>query len=454
MNALKKIFSYSVGGTLRGQLLRAGGASVVIRVSSLLATFSVSVLLARSLGPDQFGIYAYVFAIVSILSLPAQVGLPQLMVRETAKAEANEDWPRMKGFWLWSTKVVLLGSLLMACGGLLVAWYFRAGIDSDTYQTLLFAFLFVPLAALGALREAALRGLRRIIIGQLPGAILRPLVVVLLVGGVLLYQEKELSAPGAMLFQVVGATVAFIVGAYFLWRATPRAVLTTATPVIESRVWFLAALPLALMSGMQLISQYTDLIMLGIFKTSAEVGVYKVVISSAIFVAFGLVVVNMVMGPYIARLHAKNDMAGMQELVALGSLICATVTLPLVGVFLFWGGDILAWVYGDVYQSGHDALAILVVGRFINVFFGPVGILLIMCGLEGKAVRWLVISTGANVILNILLIPLYGGIGAAYATLLSITISHIGFWFTAKKELGIDSSATYLLMRNMRLFRA
>jgi O-antigen/teichoic acid export membrane protein len=48
------------------------------------------VLLARMLGAEGYGIYAYAFALVTLLAMPAKAGLPQLVVRETARGVAGK----------------------------------------------------------------------------------------------------------------------------------------------------------------------------------------------------------------------------------------------------------------------------------------------------------------------------------------------------------------------------
>ena len=59
----------------------SGGA---IWALGTLATFGVGLILARSLGPEGYGIYGTVIAIVAILAVPGQLGLPILATREVA----------------------------------------------------------------------------------------------------------------------------------------------------------------------------------------------------------------------------------------------------------------------------------------------------------------------------------------------------------------------------------
>ena len=75
---------------LRTRLLRGGAGSLAIKLGSVGLSFAVAVQLARVLGPDGYGVYALVFAIVTVLTVPTQLGVPQLVIRETARAQAGE----------------------------------------------------------------------------------------------------------------------------------------------------------------------------------------------------------------------------------------------------------------------------------------------------------------------------------------------------------------------------
>jgi len=77
-------------------------------------------------------------------------------------------------------------------------------------------------------------------------------------------------------------------------------------------------------------------------------------------------------------------------------------------------------IFGDSYIQGWGALAILSIGQLVNAATGSVGVLLTMTGHE----RYMVVSAGLsailNIVLNTILIPLWGLNGAALATTISL----------------------------------
>ena len=80
------------GDGLAGQLARGGVGSAIAKISSVLLGLLVTVVLARTLSLKGFGIYSFVAALAMMLTVLAQFGLPQLTIRETAKANTRGDW--------------------------------------------------------------------------------------------------------------------------------------------------------------------------------------------------------------------------------------------------------------------------------------------------------------------------------------------------------------------------
>ena len=67
-------------------LLRKVGGSAVLKGSSLLLGFLISILLARTMGPEEFGRYVFAFSVISLAALPVGTALNQFVMRESARA--------------------------------------------------------------------------------------------------------------------------------------------------------------------------------------------------------------------------------------------------------------------------------------------------------------------------------------------------------------------------------
>ena len=67
----------------------ASGASVALKAMNALLGFLVTVVLARTLGPDSFGVYACAVAVIMVVGMLAKAGVQQLLTREAAKEHAS-----------------------------------------------------------------------------------------------------------------------------------------------------------------------------------------------------------------------------------------------------------------------------------------------------------------------------------------------------------------------------
>ncbi len=436
---LNKILKQFQSDDFKSSLMRSGLASIVIKVFGLGFSLITAIVLARTLGPEQYGVYSYVLAIVSILAIPAMFGLPSLIVRETAKAEVQQEWGLIRGLWSWANRITASLSVLIAVIAAVFLWLNRDSFSQIQFLTFAWGLAFIPLSSLAALRGASLRGLRKVIQGQLPEQVIKPVLFVIILITVGLLGNTKITAQSAMMFNALSAGLAFIFGAWLLENVKPEQ-LSSAIRRFESKTWFNSMIPFAALSGLAVLVTQTDIIMLGILKESADVGVYKVATQGADLAALGIVAANMVGMPYMSRFSSNKDFQALKRItlnIARASFIIAVLITVIFGWF---GKTLIVLVFGKDYIIAYIPLFLLAIGQLLHAGFGPGGTLLNMCGHERGTLITLVISALINVVLNFLFIPLWGVYGAAIATLISILFRKITIWIMVYLILGIDSS--------------
>ncbi|MGM0516899.1 MAG: lipopolysaccharide biosynthesis protein [Pseudomonadota bacterium] len=424
---------------LAAQLLRGGSGSLLAKGAEVVLGLLVVMLLARLLGAAGYGVYAFVLALMSLASMPAMAGLPPLVVRETARGQRRGDWSAVRGIWRWANGVALSLSLLIAAGGLLGLWLGWARGEA-LRETLAWGLGLVPLLALAGVRSASLRGLRHVLAGLFPEQVLRPglLAVALLV--VLTWSGKDISPPDAMGLTVVAALVAFVVGAWLLRRYRPDEI-TGAVPRYQHGAWMAAAWPMALTQGFQQLNRHADVLLLGLLAATVDVGVYRVAAQGALLVSLGLTALNMVVAPFAARLHVDAERHKLQKLVRRTAQAALAFAVPATLLFVVFGDWLLATLFGDEFRGAYWPLVVLAVGQLVNAWFGPTGMLLNMTGFERAVTRAVAVAAGMNVVLNLLLIPPFGVIGAAIATSASLVFWNVWLWLVARWRLGVSCSA-------------
>src|SRR5690606_1161924 len=140
-----------LGGMHVSRLLRDGVGTFVLKGVNAGFTFLSTVLLARLLGAEGYGLYAYALALVTLVGTPVHTGLPILVVRQTASGMASGQYNLVRGAWLWTTKVtlVLSAGLMMVAG--LIALLSAGSIGPTVYELVTLGLPLIPLVALGTM---------------------------------------------------------------------------------------------------------------------------------------------------------------------------------------------------------------------------------------------------------------------------------------------------------------
>lgn len=412
------------GDSLRAELVRGALGSFAIKIAALLTSFVSSVLLARMLGAHGLGIYAYAFTLVTLISVPLHMGLALLLVRDVSIYYANSRWSHLSGLLRSANLAVLSLSVMVVSGAAVVAWVSRNHIDGTLRQTFIWALILLPLYSLSSLRSAVLRGLRRVVIGQLPDQLLRP---ILLITGLaiwsLLAGQRVLGSLGpqqAMALHAVAAAVAFAAGAALLWKVLPLEV-RHAKPAYEYKAWLRALAPLTLLSSINVLNNSTAIVLLGLFHSDDDVGRFRVAEQLATLVSFSLVALNVAVAPQIARLYSLKEMPKLQNMLSWSARIMFWAAIPAVIAFVILGKFLLSKVFGSEYEGAYPSLVILCCGQLVNAACGPVGLVLNMSGHEREVMVGALIAALVNIVLCLLLAPTYGASGVAMATAVSMT---------------------------------
>ncbi|BBO19071.1 conserved hypothetical protein [Candidatus Brocadia pituitae] len=396
-------------------------------------------MLARLLGTAGYGTYTYAMTWAALLAVPGALGLDKLLVREVAIYKTKSEWRLMNGLLRWANQMVLIASGGLALLAAFIGYVFGSHHDSLMLVSFWVAMVSLPLITLIRLRQAVLRGFNRVIAGQVPEMLIQPVIFIFFIGGAYVVLGKGLTAPWALGMNLAATGVAFGVGAMVLLKTLPIKVRET-SPAYKIREWIRSALPLMLITGMQIINARTDIIMLGSMKGPQEAGVYAVANRGAEFVTFILLAVNTTLGPMVASLHAEGDREKLQRVVTKSTRIILAFSLP-IGLALIIFGHWFLLLFGEAFTQGRTTLSILSAAQLVNATMGSVGPLLVMTGHERNVAIGVGISAALNVLLNALLIPQWSIAGAAIATASSMITWNILLAVWVYRTIGIHSTA-------------
>jgi O-antigen/teichoic acid export membrane protein len=439
------ILKKEISDKKNSSFVKGGLGSFFIKFGHTILGMVSVIILARILGAESFGIYSYIFAIISIMAIPTKLGLPNLLVRYMAEYQVKEQWSRIKGLLRASNFVVAIVSIVLIGGSLLFIQWGVIKFEENKLNTFYWGLALLPVIALGAIRGASLRGLRHIVLGLAPERVVKHILLIgLLLGANWWLVKSSVSSEMAMMIRFVAALWAYLLGAYWLFKKLPTEVKKT-EPDYQIKEWAKVALPFLLNGGMQVVNSRIDIVLLGWFGTAEQVGIYEVAWKGAALVSFGLGALNLMLGPYFSRYYHSNQLKRLQKIATISVVINCVIGLLVIIVFFLFGEKILEIIFGTEFTVGYVTLVILCFAHFVSVAAGSVAMLLNMTGHESKVLAGLTIAAASNIVLNLILIPRYGMEGAAIASICTFMIWNVFLVIVAIREIDVNPSVTSII---------
>ena len=409
--------------SLAGLMVKGASGTFVLRVVNTGLGLAMAVFLARALGVRGYGIYAYAISWITLLGVFARLGLDQTIGRYMATYHQEGDWARIHGLLRFSFAAVVGSAMACFLVASAVAWFAYRDV-AEMRNALWLAFLLLPISALMVPCGATLVGLQKVVSAQIPSLLVQPAGFVLLLGGAWLLFPGTLSPNRVIALYLLVTCLSLALAAWMLRRAMaacggiPMAVVK---PVYEVRAWLKSALPLMMMGGMFLANSNTDILMLGAMVGPEAAAVYKAATRGAELILFALIVVNTPLAPLVAKLYAADDRERLERGVTKAARLTFVLGVGVAALLIVFGRWFLS-IFGPAFVGGHIALYLLCMGQLAALISGPAGIILTMTGHEREIAISAVVTAVLNVVLNALLIPIWGLEGAATATAISTAV--------------------------------
>jgi len=408
-----------------------------VRVASAALLYLTQILLARWMGSFDYGVYVFVWTWVLVLGGLAPLGLNLAIIRHLPEHTERGEFALARGLLRGSRLLTLtLGSIIAAIGIAVLTTF--DGLLADHY--LLPAYLgmvAIPMFCLTDMQDGIGRAQSWMAVALVPPYILRPLLLLL---GMAMAHEIGLPTTAATAAAAaVGATwtTAVVQALIIHWRLPKN--LKSGERNYAYKPWLITSLPLSVMIASDLALQNVDILVISGFMSPVDVGIYFAAAKTMSLIMFVHYAVGSAVANRFAKLNARGDQSALQDLVKDSvnwtfwpSLLSALAILAL--------GKPLLWLFGPGFEDGYPVMMILVAGFMIRSSFGPVEFMLNMLGQQKMCAGILVISAVATIVLNFALVPIYGMIGAAVATSISLALAPILHAIVARRSLGLETA--------------
>jgi len=408
----------------------------IIRVTSAVIAFVSQVLLARWMGSFEYGIFVAVWVAIIVLGTLSSIGFPTSVIRFVAEYREREELGYIHGVIRSSLVVAFLASTLLAAIGALALYQYPELVRSYYVIPAFLASICLPMLALQGVLDGVARSFNWPKIAFIPTFIVRP-IGILLVMWIALMMGYPPSAETTMWSAIISTYCASLIQFLFLFKNL-RKTLEPAQPQYKTTSWILIALPLFLIEGFYVLLTSIDILFVGALMRPEDTAIY---FASAKILALVHFTYFAVKAAVSHRYTAYHTAGGKSEFQAFVQKTVSWTFWPslMIGLVMAMMGKFFLMLFGAEFVEGQILVWILIAGIVLRSSVGPAEALLVMTGRQKVCITAYAITLTVNVVLNLVLIPIFGLIGAAIATTISFGFESAALHFAAKRALGIHA---------------
>src|SRR5581483_8417559 len=413
---------------------RLAGTIFIIRVLSAALAYFSQVLLARWMGGSDYGIYVYVWTWVLLLGSMMDFGISTSAQKIIPEYRTNGDHALLRGFlsgsrWMTFAASAVVSLLLAGLVKLLSPFMTQGEI-----VPLYIGCLTLPPFVVANTQDGIARSHDWMRLGLMPQYIVRQALIIGFTAGALAL-GFDLGASAAMMASSAAVWIAMI-GQTIVLNRRLSSHIAPGPRAYDFRGWLAISLPILLVESFYLLLSYTDVLVLQQFRPSEEVGVYFAVVKTLALVSFIHYAMSATTAHRFAEYNALGDKDRLSAYVA--HAINWTFWPSLAATLaLLAAGKPLLWLFGPQFVVGYDIMFVAAIGLVVRSAIGPVERLLNMLGHQHVCAAAYAAAFAMNVALCLLLVPRFGGHGAAAATSISLTFETALLFWIVRSRLGL-----------------
>jgi len=428
------------GSEIQDALESIGLSATLIFGATLVSQglgFLTRVTMARYLPVDGYGNVVIGISVLNLFGLVALAGMPAALSRYLPRKETEAERRAVlsSAFQVVGVLSLVVATVIYLAAGPIASLIF--GNDDLVWIVRIFAGV-LPFYATLKMCLGGFRGYESTYPRVITQNVLRP---GLQLTGIIAFVLLGYGTTGIAFAYAVAFVGVAVVGIWLLYRVSEFRVRDFARRGSTGRYQELLtfSVPLAASGAINVIAKHSDLVLLGIFKSSSEVGVYEVSFRMAVFVPLLFTpALGYLFQPIMSRFDANDERERMDELYTVATRWMIVASFPVFALFFLFPDQTLGFFFGESYRTGQTALQVLLVGFLISLLPGLTGNFLTAVG-ETKLLMYISAATMLlNIAVNVALIPLYGIIGAALATATARTLNNSVQSYLVYRKHGVN----------------
>jgi len=403
-----------------------GGAIIFIGmiIGNVIGLF-FSILCGRFLGIELYGQYNLALSIISILETIALFGLIGSLPRFIPFHLRKREKDAVKSTIRFSMKFVLCTSLTIGLILFLISPWLATNIFHQSNLGIVLRCLAIglPFLALTDTLSAIIRGFKevkyQVIIYQVGNNAVKLTIFILL----FLIGYRLFGA----IFAYLGAIIFTFFVAYYIIRKKIFQDYSDYNKIPIGNKLLSFTWPLGITAIVSLLISKTDVILIGYYLNTQDVGIYAAALTIASLLNIISTAFAYIFLPVVSGLFGKGEMTVLNSIFKSASKWMFLIVFPMLLYILLFSKEIITLLYGANYSIGYLAFIILAIGTSLGNLTGFTGSILVGSGRTKLNLLCEVVPGLCNVIFNITLIPRFGIIGAAIGNCSAYSIRTILF---------------------------
>jgi O-antigen/teichoic acid export membrane protein len=382
------------------------------------ARYLFTVILARFAGVEILGIYSLASSITRIGELFGIAGLHSGVMRFVSRLDKETEVEEVKQRILSGLKLGMLFGICIMILQIAFADYLAFELFNGSLllkTVIIISAVSLPFATIMAISAFATQGYKLLKYKIIVLNIIRPVIMLFCVLISISFFTKEAAIKFPLLISAVFSSFAAVI---FLGKLTNIKMSQIFSGVFDKEL-LRFSYPLMFVTVLGTLMHWMDIMMLGYFTDTTTVGLYHPAARTAGLLRTVLLAFMGIFAPMMSELHRRNNIYEMGKLYKLIVRWILSVSLPLAIILILYSKKIML-LFGVNYLNASNVLIVLTAAAFLQTIFGGGGHTLTMTGFTKVNLVNSIVVIIINITLNILWIPHYGIIGAAYATFVSM----------------------------------
>lgn len=386
--------------------------------------FLGTIAITNFLGASVFGGFSYATSVLTIAVMFSAFGLTTGVTRFMS---------RERGASYFTAGVGITGGLSLIIGtGLffLAPVIAEVAFEPGATPYIQGAAVAVPFLTLGNIAIAAARGRMFALPGTLFPDIIQPIVKFVGVGIIVVLGAGTVAVASIIPLMAIASFIGGWAYLSYIGFELNRPTTTEISVIVSFST------PLVFTKGIWFLMNNADTLLVGYYIGQTAVGIYAAAFSLAVLLNLVVNSVGSLFMPNVGTLVDDEDFAEVRRVYMIATQWMVILSTPIAfGLFTF--PDLALRVFGPEFPEAQTALVFLTFGFLSHIIAGLNGSALQSLNMTKVLLRNQSAAVAINLVLNILLIPKWGVLGAAVATSISFIVSNLSHSLVLYREVGI-----------------